>query len=70
MAFFVAVIYENGPWGTGLMDQKNRKQLPVSDKKQEIKIKKSPTAEAMKKAPDEVIARAIHDVLLKQKEGK
>ena len=53
-----------------MMDQKNRKQLPVPDKKQEIKIKKSPTAEAMKKAPDEVIARAIHDVLLKQKEGK
>ena len=32
------------------MDQKNRKQLPVPDKKQELNIKKSPTAEAMKKA--------------------
>ncbi len=52
------------------MSQKDRKQLPATGKKQEIKVKSSPTAEAMKKAPDEAIARAIHDVLLKQKEGK
>ena len=63
-----------GPWVMERikdnMDQKDKKQFPASGKKQENKVKRSPTAEAMKKAPDEVIARAIHDVLLKQKEGK
>ena len=54
----------------GFMSQKDDRQLPASKKKQEIKVKSSPAAEAMKKAPDEAIARAIHDVLLKQKEGK
>ena len=48
----------------------NGKQLPAPDKKQEIKVKSSPTAEALKKAPDEALARAIHDVLLKQKTDK
>ena len=51
------------------MDQKDKKQLPAS-KKQEIKVKSSSAAEALKRAPDEAIARAIHDALLKQKEGK
>jgi len=51
------------------MDQKDKKQLPAS-KKQEIKVKSSPAAEALKRAPDEAIARAIHDALQKQKEGK
>ena len=50
--------------------RKEEKQLPTPGKKQEIKLKSSPTAEAMRRAPDEAIARAIHDVLLKQKEGK
>ncbi len=52
------------------MDQKDKKQLPASEKKQEIKVKSSSAAEALKRAPDEAIARAIHDALLKQKEGK
>ena len=47
------------------MSQENGKQLPVPEKKQEIRVKSSPAAEEMKKAPDEAIARAIHDVLLK-----
>ncbi|MBQ3796566.1 MAG: hypothetical protein II842_09835 [Butyrivibrio sp.] len=46
------------------------KQLPSSEKKREIKLKNSPVSEALKKAPDEAIARAIHDTLLKQREGK
>ena len=41
-----------------------------SGKKAEIVIKKDAKAEAMKKAPDEVIARAIHDVLLKDHEKR
>ena len=52
------------------MDKNDKKQLPASGKKQEIKVKNSPAAEALKRAPDEAIARAIHDALLKQKEGK
>ncbi len=39
-----------------------------SGKKSEIKIKKNEKAEAMKKAPDEVIARAIHDAIMKEHE--
>ena len=35
-----------------------------------INVKSSPAAEALKRAPDEAIARAIHDALVKQKEGK
>ena len=37
-------------------------------KKADIVILKDAKAEAMKKAPDDVIARAIHDVLLKDHE--
>ena len=39
-------------------------------KKEKIVIRKDAKAEAMKKAPDEVIARAIHDALLKDHEKK
>lgn len=39
-------------------------------KKADIVILKDAKAEVMKKAPDEVIARAIHDVLLKDHEKK
>ena len=52
------------------MSERNAKQLPTTDKKREIQVKNSPAAEALKKAPDEAIARAIHDALVKQKEGK
>ncbi len=53
-----------------IMNGKNEKQVPSSEKMREIKIKNSPAAEALKKAPDEAIAKAIHDALLRQKEGK
>lgn len=36
----------------------------------EIKLKSNPKADAMKKAPDEVIAMAIRDALIKDKEGR
>lgn len=39
-------------------------------KKADIVILKDTNAEVMKKAPDEVIARAIHDVLLKDHEKR
>jgi len=39
-------------------------------KKADIVFLKDAKTEAMKKAPDEVIARAIHDVLLKDHEKK
>ena len=45
----------------------NSKKLPVSSPKTEIKIKESPAAKAIKKAPDEAIAKAIHDMLVKEK---
>ena len=50
------------------MSENQDKKLPDKSKKQDIKIKKNPTAEALKKAPDEALARAIHDVLLRGKE--
>ena len=43
------------------------KKLPATTPKQEIKIKENPKAEAMKKAPAEVIAMAIRDAMLKEK---
>ena len=46
----------------------SKKKLPEPAKKEEIKIKENPKAEAMKKAPDEMIAMAIRDALLKDKE--
>ncbi len=49
---------------------KEDKKLPTEVKKQEIKVKNNPTAEVLKNAPDEAIARAIHDALLKDREGK
>ncbi|WP_176757355.1 hypothetical protein [Butyrivibrio sp. INlla14] len=51
------------------MSQKDGKPLPPLGTKPEIKVKQSPAAEALRKAPDEAIARAIHDTLLRQKEG-
>ena len=36
----------------------------------EIKLKSSPKADAVKRAPDEVIAMAIRDAMLKDKENK
>ena len=48
----------------------HKKQLPEKQKKSEIKpeikIKESPKAAALKRAPDEVIAKAIHEALLKK----
>ena len=41
------------------------KKLPMPSAKAEIKIKESPAAAAIKKAPDEVIAKAIHDAIVK-----
>lgn len=35
--------------------------------KKEIKVKENPKAAALKRAPDEVLAMAIHDTLLKDK---
>ena len=49
------------------MSENQEKKLPAESKKQDIKVKKNPTAEALKKAPDEALARAIHDALLKEK---
>ena len=49
------------------MSENQDKKHPAKGKKQEIKVKKNPTAEALKKAPDEALARAIHEVLLKQR---
>jgi hypothetical protein len=43
------------------------KQPPAISSKKEIQIKKNPTAEAIRRAPDEVIAKAIHDAILKDK---
>ncbi len=50
------------------MDKK--KNLPAKTSKQEISIKKNAHAEAIQKAPDEVIAKAIHEAILKGHEGK
>jgi hypothetical protein len=46
------------------------KKLPATTAKPGIKIKENPKAEAIKKAPDEVIAKAIRDVMLKEKEKR
>lgn len=44
-----------------------KKELSKQQKKQEIKIKENPKAAALKRAPDEVIAKAIHEALSKGK---
>ncbi len=46
------------------------KNLPAKNTKSEIKIKENPKAEALKKAPAEVIAMAIRDTMLKEREKK
>ena len=46
------------------------KKLPATTTKSEIRIKENPQAEAIKKAPDEVIAMAIRDAMLKEKEKR
>ena len=47
-----------------------KKNLPTPAAKEEIKLKKNPKAEAIKKAPDEVIAMAIRDAIIKDKENR
>lgn len=42
-------------------------KLPATSNKGEIKVKENPKAEAIKKAPDEAVAMAIRDMLLKEK---
>ena len=48
------------------MSEDKDKKLPDKSKKQEIKVKKNPTAEALKRAPEEALARAIHDAMIKK----
>ncbi len=50
------------------MSEKKDKKLPAKSKKQDIKIKKDPISEVLKNAPEEALARAIHDVLLRGQE--
>jgi ribosomal protein L13 len=45
----------------------NKKNLPAPSSKAEIKIKENPKAVAVRKAPDEVIAKAIRDMMQKEK---
>ncbi len=42
--------------------------MEKNEKKNEITVKESPHAKALKNAPDEAIARAIHDTLVKERE--
>ena len=44
----------------------HKKELPEKQKKAEIKIKENTKAAALKRAPDEVIAKAIHEALSKK----
>ena len=46
------------------------KKLPVVSGKAEIKLKSNSKADALKKTPDEVIAMAKRDAMLKDKENK
>lgn len=46
------------------------KKLPMQAGKAEIKLKSSPKAEAVKRAPEEVIAMAIRDAMMKDKDSK
>lgn len=40
------------------------------EKMEDIKVKESPHARAIKNAPEEALARAIHDALIKDREKK
>ena len=51
------------------MSRDSDKSLPPATKKAEIKLKTNPKAEAIRKAPDEVVAMAIRDAILKDKTG-
>lgn len=53
------------------VDKKNEsKKQSGPTARPEIKLKSNPKADAMKKAPDEVIAMAIRDALIKDKESR
>ena len=51
------------------MNMDSGKNLPSATKKAEIKLKTNPKADAIKKAPDEVVAMAIRDAILKDMTG-
>ena len=46
------------------------KKVPATTAKSEIKIRENPKAVAIKKAPEEVIAMAIRDAMIKEKEKR
>ena len=48
----------------------SKKKSPAASEKKDIKIKENPKAAALRKAPDEVLAKAIHEALFKDKEKK
>ncbi len=51
-----------------MMEKSKGKNLPAKTATKEIRIKKSAKAVALENAPDELIARAIHDTLIKEHE--
>ncbi len=75
MALNVATIEKHfGKWGllqneVNRMNKDSDKSLTPAAKKAEIKLKTNPKAEAIRKAPDEVVAMAIRDAILKDKTG-
>lgn len=65
-----AVYAGAGGCGRNYVMMDHNKKLPVVSGKAEIKLKSNPKADAVKRAPDEVIAMAIRDAMLKDKENK
>ena len=60
------MVDERGYLAIGGQAMEHKKELPEKQKKAEIKIKENPKAAALKRAPDEVIAKAIHEALSKK----
>ena len=62
---------ERPAYGGIRMEKKQQGKAPNPNSgaapKKELKVKKDPHAEALKKASEEVVAKAIHDMLMKGK---
>ncbi len=52
---------------TGVLHMETKKNLQRPASKAEIKLKENPKAAAIKKAPDEVVAKAIREMIQKEK---
>ena len=61
---------EQKPSGQNALDRKRFPNDPKNEKKEEIRIRQNSKEEILRRSSDEVIAMAIRDVLIREREKR